>query len=230
MEVIQVRLKILLKEDIPYEDSQEVVCKLIDTNLATKGNLLDFHYENKYKFYCFDCLYPIERDRLYKSEKTYTLTIRTTSLELGSLFSNELKNSENAKVKVLSSDIRIIPKKHIEKIYSITPAILKMDDGYWKGNISVDDYERRLKENLIKKYNQLSGESMEEDFQFITSMSFDNKKPVAINYKDINLLGDKLTLHISENPKAQELAYLSLGSGLLEMNSRGAGFVNYKWI
>ena len=33
-----------------------------------------------------------------------------------------------------------------------------------------------------------------------------------------------------DDEKSQEMAYLSLGVGLGEMNSRGAGFVNYRWL
>ena len=230
MDVIQIRLKIELKEDIDYKDAQEIICKFFDTNLIKNENMLDFHYENKYKFYCFDGLYPVENDKTYKKGKCYSVTVRTLSLQLGEFFANQLINSNNKFLKVLSSQIKIISKKYIEKIYSVTPAILKSDKGYWRENLSVDDYERRIKENLIKKYNQLTNTKMDEDFQFITTMTFDNKKPISINYKNIKLLGDKITLYISENKRAQTLAYLCLGSGLLEMNSRGAGFVNFRWI
>lgn len=230
MDVIQIRLKTELKEDINHKDVQEIICKFFDTNLIKSINMEKFHYENKYKFYCFDGLYPVEKDKIYKKGKNYSITVRTLSLKLGEFFANQLINSNNKFLKVLSSQIKIIPQKHIEKIYSVTPAILKSDKGYWRENLSADDYERRIKENLIKKYNQLTNTKMDEDFQFITAMTFDNKKPISMNYKDIKLLGDKITLHISENKNAQILAYLCLGSGLLEMNSRGAGFVNFRWI
>lgn len=230
MDVIQIRLKTELKEDINHKDVQEIICKFFDTNLIKSISMEKFHYENKYKFYCFDGLYPVEKDKIYKKGKNYSITVRTLSLKLGEFFANQLINSNNKFLKVLSSQIKIIPQKHIEKIYSVTPAILKSDKGYWRENLSADDYERRIKENLIKKYNQLTNTKMDEDFQFITAMTFDNKKPISMNYKDIKLLGDKITLHISENKNAQILAYLCLGSGLLEMNSRGAGFVNFRWI
>ena len=43
-------------------------------------------------------------------------------------------------------------------------------------------------------------------------------------------LGDKVRLAVLDDEKSQEMAYLSLGVGLGEMNSRGAGFVNYRWL
>ena len=36
-----------------------------------------------------------------------------------------------------------------------------------------------------------------------------------------------IELEIAENDNAQKLAFLAIGSGLLEMNARGFGFVNY---
>ena len=37
-------------------------------------------------------------------------------------------------------------------------------------------------------------------------------------------------MHVADNEMAQKLAYLALGTGVLEMNSRGFGFVNYRWL
>ena len=61
-------------------------------------------------------------------------------------------------------------------------------------------------------------------------IKFENIKPISTKYKNISLLGDKMTLYIAENEMAQEMAYFILGTGLLEMGSRGFGYCNYKWI
>ena len=53
---------------------------------------------------------------------------------------------------------------------------------------------------------------------------------MAVEYKCIRLLGDKLRLHIAENENAQKLANLAIGTGVAEMNSRGYGFCNYRWL
>ena len=118
----------------------------------------------------------------------------------------------------------------IETLYTLTPAILKNESGYWRDEFSIFDFEKRLKANLIKKWNQYYECKMEEDFDLYTSLEFLNGKPIAFNYKNIKLLGDKVKLHISDNKSAQDLAYFALGTGLCEMNSRGAGFVNYRWL
>ncbi|NGU52443.1 CRISPR-associated endoribonuclease Cas6, partial [Clostridium perfringens] len=118
--------------------------------------------------------------------------------------------------------------KKINKLYSITPAIMKNDFGYWKNNISIDEYKNRIKQNLIKKYNNYMDENLPEDFEFIKNIKFINKKPIRFMYKEVKVLGDKLELEISDNKEAQLLAYMSLGTGILELNARGMGYVNYR--
>ena len=41
------------------------------------------------------------------------------------------------------------------------------------------------------------------------------------------LLGDKMEIVVANNKGAQELFYMALGTGLLENNSNGCGFVNF---
>lgn len=191
---------------------------------------MELHNSNTYKNYCFCSFYPIQQDRVYKCGNIYTIRIRTIDHKLAKFFNEELVNHYNQDIKALTSTIRILPRKYIDKIYSITPLILKTNEGYWKNNISLSEFERRLKENMVKKYNLFMNTKIDEDFQLYTSIEFKNKKPVAINYKGKTILGDKLTIHISDDRMAQELAYMSLGTGALEMNARGAGYMNAKWL
>lgn len=230
MKVVQIRIKVLIKENIHADDIQPKVCGLIDYSFSKRQELLDMHNENKYKFYCFDSPYPLEKDKVYKKGKIYTLTIRTIDFNLAEFFSNSLLDVQTYFIKALSSEIKIIPQRHIEKIYSVTPAVIKNDTGYWKDSMSINDYERRLKENLIKKYNAITGSKINEDFELFNKIEFKNRKPVPVGYKNITLLGDKVNLYIADNQRAQNLAYMAIGTGVLEINGRGAGFVNYKFM
>lgn len=230
MNVFQIKLKIFILKDIPIEDSQEIVSAFIDSGLSKDKSLLELHESNKFKGYCFDAPYPLEIDRIYRRDTIYTLTIRTIEKDLAEFFANKLVNEFNSSIKGLTSEIRILPKKHIEKLYSLTPAVMKNDGGYWKNQIKLDKFEERLKANLIKKYNSITNSKINEDFQLYTTIEFKNKTPISTKYKNIKLLGDKISLNIAENERAQELAYMSLGTGIFEMNARGYGFVNYWWL
>ncbi|QAA33499.1 CRISPR-associated endoribonuclease Cas6 [Clostridium manihotivorum] len=230
MEVFEVKLKLFLLKDVQFTEIQSKISSFIDMGLAKDEKYLEFHNENKFKNYCFDSLYPIEKDKIYNSGKIYTLTLRTVGEDLAKFFLERLKNEYDENFKGLTAEVRIVPKKHIEKIYSITPMLIKNDCGYWKGKITLDEFERRLKENLIKKYNSIANEKIDEDFQLYTSIEFKNRKPISTSYKQIKLLGDKISINISDDKRAQDLAYMSLGTGIAEMNPRGYGFVNYRWL
>lgn len=230
MKVYEISLLVFLLEEISSENVFIKISGFIDSGMSKVPELLELHNQNIYKNYCFNSFYPIEQDKKYKQGKTYTIQLRTIDKNLADFFYTKLVNHFNDSIKGLTAKIRIVPKKHIEKIYSITPVVLKNDEGYWKGKLSLTDFERRLKENLIKKYNLLMNTKVNEEFQLYTSIEFKNHKPVAINYKGKKILGDKISIHISDEKISQDIAYMSLGTGVLEMNARGAGYVNYKWL
>ncbi|MBD7912303.1 CRISPR-associated endoribonuclease Cas6 [Clostridium cibarium] len=230
MKVYEIRIKLYVLQNISLESAQSTICSFIDKALVKNKDFAEFHSERKFKNYCFDSLYPLEKDKVYKEGKIYTLTLRTIDEKLVDFFSKELVNSFTEKLKALTAEKKIIPKKHIEKIYSITPMIMKNDSGYWKGKLSLEEFEKRIKENLIKKYNTFMNTKINEDFELYSGLEFKNRKPIIIKYKDIKLMGDKVSLNILENDLAQDMAYMCLGTGLSEMNSRGYGFMNYRFI
>ncbi len=230
MEVVQIRLKLYTLKDIPVEQVQEKLTLFIDTGFAVNEELLQMHEENCFKSYCFDFLYKIEPDKIYKKDRIYTLTIRTLDRKLAEYFSEVCVNHYTQEFKGLVAEIRIIPHKRIESLYTLTPVILKDQKGYWRKNMSLEGFEKRLKVNLIKKWNYFTGEKIDENFQLYTLLEFLNDKPISVNYKKIKLLGDKIRLQIADNEAAQKIAYMALGTGLLENNSRGSGFVNYRWL
>lgn len=96
--------------------------------------------------------------------------------------------------------------------------------------MSEEEFARRIRINLANKWNSFNNDNIDENFQLYTTMEFLNKVPISIEYKNVKLLGDKIRLSVADNEIAQKMAYMSLGTGLGEMNSRGAGFVNYRWL
>ena len=92
-----------------------------------------------------------------------------------------------------------------------------------------EEYMKRIKENLIKKYNGFLKTEINEEFEVFKSFEFKNNKPISNNYKGKNLLGDKISIEIEDNVQAQDIIYMSLGTGVGEMNARGLGFMGYRW-
>ncbi|WP_051280855.1 CRISPR-associated endoribonuclease Cas6 [Anaerovorax odorimutans] len=232
--VYELRVKVYLYQNIKYDDCMREIAKLIDTVLAKKNKLRDFHEQNCFKNYVFGGFSPFESDKLYKKDGIYKFQLRTVNDKLVNYFSKRLEHFRNEYMNVLTIQIKKLSKKYINKIYSLTPIILKDYDndsgksGYWKTNFSVDYFQRRIIENLIKKYNAFTGEKLNEDFQMLSNLEFKNQSPIPFPYKNIKLLGDKTDLIIESNDAAQQLSYFALGVGLGECNARGAGFVNFK--
>ncbi|MBY0756337.1 CRISPR-associated endoribonuclease Cas6 [Clostridium sardiniense] len=230
MKVYEITLKLFLLKEIGFSEAQESIARLIDKSLCRDEKFLKFHNENKFKNYCFNSFYPLEKDKKYKEGNIYTVKIRTVDSELAKYLIDSLVNEYTDSIKALTGEIRIIPKKHIEKLYNITPLIIKTDEGYWKKVLSFGEFEKQIKTNLIKKYNAVTGEKLDQDFQLYTSIEFLNNKPCPISYKGKTLLGDKISLAICENEIAQKLAYMSLGTGMCTFNSRGGGFINFRYL
>lgn len=231
MKVYELKVKVYLNKDIDKKNMFEKINETIDLTLSRDPYYLEFHNKNCFKLYCNNGFYPIEEDGIYKEDNIYTFQIRSIDYDLVKYLSSNINNTTTEYINILKVDIKLISKKHIDKIYSITPTIIKNDIiGYWKGNISLDEFENRIKINLIKKYNQFTGEKIEEDFEFYTRLEFKNKKPIAVNYKNIKLLGDKIQLNIADDEVSQTIAYMSLGTGLGENNSRSMGFMNFRWL
>ena len=216
--------------EIPLRQIQSKVTSFLDKGFAGDTELLQMHESNAFKNYCFDFPYQIDSDKIYHKGKIYTLTVRTIDPKLAGYFSEVCVNCYTEDMKGLSAEMRILPHKHIQTLYTLTPVILKDEKGYWQKHMSLLDFEDRLKVNLIKKWNQAQGDKLAEDFQLYSMLEFLNEAPIPMEYKNIKLLGDKIRLQIADNETAQKVAYMALGTGLLEMNARGAGFVNYRWL
>lgn len=230
MLVFEIKLKVFLLKDIEFNKIQTIISSFIDKCLVKDREFLEFHDKNTFKNYCFDSMFPLCENGLYKNGNVYTITIRTIDKRIADYLSKNLSNEYDENIKGLVSDIRIIQKKHIKKIYSLTPVIVKTEKGYWKGNLTIEEFEKRLKNNAIKKYNMINQNHMDESVELYNLIEFVNKKPIGIIYKNIKLLGDKISLEIADDELSQELAYMILGTGLLEMNSRGFGFVNFRYL
>ena len=153
----------------------------------------------------------------------------TRTEELAKYFKLVCVDNHIKEIKGLVAEIRVLPKKMLERVYTLTPMIIKTEKG-WKEAISFAEFEQRLKVNLIKKWNAYHQEKIDEDFDLYTVIELKNKKPIAMEYKSIKLLGDKVQIQVADNKRAQDLWYFALGVGLGEMNARGCGFLNYRWL
>lgn len=229
MLVFEYMQKIRLKEDVHYEKAAHHIAYYIDSMLGKDENFLKFHKEKIYKHYVFDLFYPFEKTKIYKAGEIYTFKIRTISQELADYFSNKLNYHKCKEFEGIGGEIKIVQKRVLDKVYSITPILLKQEQGYWKDNMTLEQFEERIKINLIKKY-KIFNKLEDENIQLYNFMEFKNSKPVRIYYKGKILLGDKLQFEVCKNEIVQDLWYMALGTGIGENNARGAGFLGYRYL
>lgn len=224
MIIRQLKFKVYLLKDIPIQRINTVLANLIDHCLIENGKE-DFHKENKYKMYCFDSLMPL--DPVYKEGHLYSFRVRVMDQELAAFLKQNLTNTYNDQIKVLSSEERVLAPRQIDEIQSITPVICTFECGYWRNSNSQIAWEDRISKNLEQKYYKLTGKKVPEGYKFYEATSFLNHKPIKVPMKNIHLLGDKAVWIVKSEPLAQELAKIAIGTGIGEKNPRGFGFVKY---
>lgn len=225
IQVWKLELKVYLLKNINQKDCLTKITYFIDSVLKIDEKFLKYHNKRIPKGYVFNSFYPLEKEE-YLAGKVYTVQIRTVNEELKDFLMKNLHNNYTKEIKGLTISEREIEYRYIDRLFSVTPIILKTENGYWRGNMDVDNFLDRLKINLIKKYNQFYEEKLDERENIFEKIEFRNNVPIKCSYKNINLLGDKVILTIAKNPTAQKLAFLSLGAGLSEMASRGYSYVN----
>lgn len=231
LKTMEISFKVYLIKDIKVENIQEKVAAFIDLTLKRDCKFAKFHEKNKVKNYCFDHLAPRpEKEKLYQKDHIYSATIRTMDVELARYLFANLPNTVSDEMKGLVCDIKQIPHHFVETLYSLTSVILKTDEGYWRRCLRMEDFEYYLVENLKLKYEILTGGKIEKEVQLFDSITFLNEGPIPLKYKNVQLLGDKIKLHLCSSKEAQDLAQVAIASGIGGMNSRGAGFVNYNWM
>lgn len=230
MQVDEMYIKVYCLKDIDKKEVSIQISKLIDCCLMGSHETQHIHTSKCYKSYSFSGFIPLETDGIYKKGNIYTFIVRTVDQKLTNIFKERLVNQSTNELKALVAESKKIKIRPIEKIYSLTSVIMKFEEGYWRGKYSEEIFEKRIRENMIKKFNMLNQSKLDEDFELFQYIRFDNQKPIAFPCRDITLLGDKVTLGVATNPIAQQLAYMTIGTGLGEINARGAGFIGYKYL
>jgi Uncharacterized protein predicted to be involved in DNA repair (RAMP superfamily) len=235
IQVYEIEVSVALIKTIAIQDVYKQISFFIDETFIDT-EFAEMHKSKEYKMYNFSSLSPTTLGNAdFQMGKIYTFRIRSISKELVEHFVGSLSKSRSEYIQGLTARFWKVVRKHMEKIYSLSPVLIKNNQansqGYWRNaDMSLDDYINRIMANAYKKYQYFTGDKANEDCELFTHIEFNNKMPIAVNYKGIKLLCDKLDINIADNEQAQEIAYLLLGVGVAEGGSRGMGYVNPKWL
>lgn len=222
MQYYNLKVVVSLKQNIKNEETYEKISKLISSAMLRDDKLKEIHEKNTYKNYVFCNLYPIEEDRIYKAGHIYTFDIRFIDIQNAMKIKQFLNIVQNSEFKVIMSNLETNTQRKIQKLITLTPAIITTDRGDYLINNDLEFVKQRMLANIQKKYNQIYNEKI--DMDFIKEIKQTNNKPMKIPYKNIYLLGNKFEVTVKEDPISQNLAYLALSIGILEKNAEGFGF------
>lgn len=222
MQYYNLKVAVSLNHDTKSEETYEKISKLISNAMLKDENLKKIHEKNEYKNYVFCNLYPIEKDGIYKMGHIYTFDIRFINLQNAMKIKQFLNITSNSDFKVIMSNLETSTQRKIQKLITLTPAIITTEKGDYVINNDLNLIKQRMLANTQKKYNQIYNEKI--DIDFIKEVKQTNNKPIKLPYKNIYLLGNKFELTIKDDPISQNLAYLALSVGLLEKNAEGFGF------
>lgn len=216
------KLYVLLKKDIQFLKSYNLLSDYIALAMLKDSNLKALHEKNEYKLYNFCSLYPAEKDGIYKKGKIYCFDIKFVNKDFILKMKQLLNITETDMFKVINSSIQVNRYRKINKLISLTPCILTTDKGDYNINNDIHLVKKRMLASAEKKYNQIYSEEIHADY--IKNIKKINIKPMKIPYKNIYFLGNKFEVEVKDDERSQKLAYIALSTGMLEKNSQGFGF------
>lgn len=228
MKVYEMNIRTYLKRDLSRDEVQEKISLLVSDYMGRDILFNTLHETRGFKPYCFSNLKPIGKE--YKKDNLYSFIIRTIDETFLTYFLNGFENFENNYFKNININCKSIKQRLIKEVYTVNPVVIKDEKGYWRENKDISFFEDRLNQNLINKYNFFEREELQKEENFYNTLEIINKYPITTGYKGVKLLGDKLKLTINLDKESQDLIYLALGTGLLENNSVGNGFLAYTYL
>ena len=233
MDTYEITLKIFAIRDIAVPLIYSELTKYIDGYLGQSEYFGEFHRKTSTKGYNFDLPIKIEKGmKAYKKDQIYQFRIRTVDKELLSYLLDGIADYKTDAIKGLTRTVKQIPHRPIASVWTLTPVILKNADGkgYWRDCMSFEEFEQELTSSLICQYEKYTGEKIEENLRLYNQIELQSKCAIGVPYKGITLLGDKLSMQISDDENAQKVIYFALANGMGTMGARGQGFLGYRFI
>lgn len=228
MDIKELILKINFTKDVYLPQSYFYTGKLISKAIFHNNSpLKKEHYKHKFKPYVYSNLGYV-KDKYYKKNKDYYLSLRTTN---GVLADNILNRYEDkfGKVKIIErKEFNLDKFPPVKSLMPVNPVILIKND---KKYVTFPKDEVLTAVNLInintkKKLKQFLNIQTDDNFDFIEAIRVLNKYPVVIHYKEnVRMLGNKFLI-IPKNDELSQLAVkLLYGTGIGNKNaSLGGGY------
>ena len=222
MRIFNLKVKVVLKQDLKNEETYEKISNLISYAMLKDETLKTIHEKNTYKNYVFCSLYPVQKDGIYKQNQIYSFDLRGLEFTKIMKLKQVMTGFEDNYFKIIQINLQNHEQIKINKLVTLTPAIITTPKGDYDIKDDMDLVKNRILANMQKKYKSIY--NTEVNIDFIKDIKKTNRKPIKIPYKNINMLGNKFEIEVKDDPMSQNLAYLAVSIGILEKNSIGFGF------
>ncbi|RCX12708.1 CRISPR-associated endoribonuclease Cas6 [Anaerobacterium chartisolvens] len=218
-----------LLEDVHYTYSNQMLSSFINKAMFLDGELAERHKKNTFKHYVFSSLFPVDKEsKTYHAGNVYVFRVRSLDRNMILKFKNLFPDIRGG-LKVIASEIKVQKYRFINELTTITPALATVEGKHWIRDDDIILLQERMQINLLKKYNDFFNEALQPSGSFIQGLYILNHKPIALNYKDTKLIGNKFKLAVNQDECSQRLAFIAMAEGLLEKNSSaGLGFCSAK--
>lgn len=233
MQLWELTIPILLKKELSMKNMYFELSKVINKTMLLDDKLKEFHKLNTFKMYVFSGLFPVSKQG-YKKGNMYFFKFRTVDRTFALKMKNLLKTVPNELFDVVTLSLESKKQEPLKGLYTLTPSIAvftpeNSKSRHWtKEDFTLEEIITRMNVNAIKKYKAWTGEEVDEDHKFIESVEQLNEKVIVLDYKSTGkLLTNKFRIQVKEDKLSQALAFMVMGTGLLEKNSLGLGFCTY---
>lgn len=226
MKVYELTITLLLKKNIHFQGINEALGAYISRSMLHDEELSKLHRKKESKLYIFSGLYPVEsKTKVYQEGKVYIFRLRSLREKFTDVLARCIRKQQDPVFQIIAIERRLYGRRAIQELYSATPFIVTVDGGPWLQTTGdVDLLMERLSANAEKKYQDAFQEKLTNN-SFIQRIEFINEKPIAMSYKNVRLLGNKIRIEVNSDTDSQKLAYTVLGAGMGEKGSSlGAGF------
>ncbi len=232
MKHYEIKTTIFLNKDVKYEDVHEFLASNVNRALFEDEVLKKLHVDKKIKPYVVGNIYPVDtQSKIYKAKQVYVLCVRSIDNDFLLRLKSVLSKSNKLDFKVLAVEFKEVKYTFIDKVYTLTPAIITVQDENnkikcWTADHSgLDFVAKRMKENLEKKYLEFFDIKLKAPEDFIQMIEPQNRQPIVFNYKGSKLFANKFKFNVNSDEASQELIKLGFSVGILEKNSLGFGLL-----
>lgn len=228
IKVYEITIRAVCIKDFDHKLMQQAIAESIDYSFNINNEMKLFHTTNKFKNYSFTQLKPFVGEGMYKKGTMVDFTIRVTDENLKNHFLKYLPALETEYFVLVTAIDKLVPKYKIDKLTTLSPIILKTPEGYWRGHYDEEYFLDAVNSNVIKKYNCITGQNIPLGTEVFESVVF-KKEKIKRRYKNIVLIGDHCILKVKDNSLAQDIAYMSIATGVCHMTPRGFSTVIHQY-